>query len=188
MRGPGGGATVQDAGACDVALLAELNRRCFLEGEAAAFAGTPWTARSVAEILALPSAFGLVAVASGEPVGFVLAQALFEDCEILALGVLATRRRAGHGRRLLRAAGAAAAGRGARRLLLEVAESNAGARAFYRAEGFADVGRRRNYYHLPDGTLADAVICARPLEVPAGQPEGPAPDRGPVWKPPGGSE
>jgi len=167
----GGGATVQDAGPCDVALLAELNRRCFLEGEAAVFAGTPWTARSLAEILALPGAFGLIAMESGEPVGFALAQALFEDCEILSLGVLAARRRAGHGRRLLRAAAAAAAGRGARRLLLEVAESNAGARAFYRAEGFAAVGRRRNYYLLPDGMLADAVICARALEAPAGQPD-----------------
>ena len=170
VASPGGGATVQGAGPCDVALLAELSRRCFLEGEAAVFAGTPWTARSLAEILALPGAFGLVTVAAGEPVGFVLAQALFEDCEILSLGVLAARRRAGHGRRLLRAAGAAAAGRGARRLLLEVAESNAGARAFYRAEGFAAVGRRGNYYLLPDGTLADAVICARALEAPTGQP------------------
>ncbi|HEY9536300.1 MAG TPA: ribosomal-protein-alanine acetyltransferase, partial [Kiloniellaceae bacterium] len=58
---------------------------------------------------------------------------------------------------------AAAARRGARRLLLEVAEPNAGARAFYRGEGFDEIGRRRNYYRMPGGAPADAVICARSI-------------------------
>lgn len=174
MSGPparapeGGDAALRDAGPCDVALLAELNRRCFEAGDAAIFAGTPWTARSLAEVLALPGAFALLAVEADQPVGFLLAQALFEDCEILSLGVLAACRRTGHGRRLVRAAAAVAARRGARRLLLEVAESNAGARALYAAEGFTDIGRRRNYYLLPNGTRADAVLCARPLAAEPG--------------------
>jgi ribosomal-protein-alanine N-acetyltransferase len=157
-----GAPTVIEAGPCDVALLAELSKRSF--GNETSFAGTSWSARSLAEVLALPGSFGLLAVEAGQPVGFLLAQALFDDCEIHSLGVLAESRRAGHGRRLLRAAAAAAVHRGARRLLLEVAESNAGARAFYRAEGFAAVGRRRNYYRTTDGTPADAVICARSLD------------------------
>jgi len=163
-----GRATVREAGPCEVALLAELNRRCFGPAEAAAFAGSPWSARSLAEILALPGAFALIAVEAEEPVGFLLAQSLFEDCEILTLGVVAARRRAGHGRRLLRAAAAAAARRGARRLLLEVAEGNAAARAFYRAEGFSDTGRRRNYYLTAAGEGVDAVLCACPLPLAAG--------------------
>ena len=156
------GPAVTEAGPCDVPLLAELSHRCF--GKETSFAGTPWTARSLAEVLALPGSFALLAVEVGEPVGFLLAQALFNDCEIHSLGVLADRRRAGHGRRLLRAAAAAAIRRGACRLLLEVAEPNGAARAFYRAEGFAAVGRRRNYYRKTDGTAADAVICVRSLD------------------------
>lgn len=156
-------ALVQAAGPCDVAVLAELYRQSFDDGGEAAFAGRPWSVRSVASVLALPGAFGLLAVEAGEPIGFLLAQALFEDCEILSLGVLPGRRGAGHGRRLLQAGAEAASRRGAHRLLLEVAEPNAAARAFYRAEGFVAVGRRRNYYRLPGGSAADALICARDL-------------------------
>ncbi|MPZ09202.1 MAG: GNAT family N-acetyltransferase [Kiloniellaceae bacterium] len=167
-RPAGGALRIREAGPCDVAVLAELNSRCFLAGGDEAFAGTPWTARSMAEVLALPGAFGLLAVLEDAPIGFVLAQALFEDAEILSLGVLAGHRRAGHGRRLLRAAVAVAAGRGARRLQLEVAASNAAAQAFYGAEGFAPVGRRRNYYRLADSSVLDAILLARPLEGPEG--------------------
>lgn len=121
----------------------------------------------MAEILALPGAFGLIAVEAGAPVGFLLARAVLEDAEILSLGVLAAHRRAGHGRRLLRAAAVGAAARGSRRLLLEVAASNATARALYLAEGFATIGRRRNYYRSADGRSADAVICALTVDSPA---------------------
>lgn len=166
-----GALTIREAGPCDVVVLAELNRQCFISDDNSAFAGTPWTARSMAEILALPGAFGLLALLEDAPVGFLLAQAHFEEAEILSLGVLAGRRRAGYGRRLLQAAAAAAARRGARRLQLEVAESNAAAQAFYGAEGFELAGRRRNYYRLPDNSRQDAILLARPL----GAAEGPAP-------------
>lgn len=159
----GGGAAVTEAGACDVVLLAELNRRCFADPAGPDAAGTPWNARDIAEILALPGAFAVLAVAEGQPVGFLLGRSVLEDCEILSLGVLAEHRRGGHGRRLLRAAAEAALRRGARRLLLEVSERNAAAQAFYRAEGFAAIGRRKNYYLFADKSQADAIICARNL-------------------------
>lgn len=163
-----GGAAVQAAGACDVALLAELNRLCFeappAEGnESGGFVGTAWSARSLAEVLALPGAFGFLALNAGAPVGFLLGQALFETAEVLSLGVLGEHRRAGHGRRLLQAAAAAAAARGARQLQLEVAEDNRGARAAYEAFGFTLAGRRRNYYRTPGGRTLDALLYACPL-------------------------
>lgn len=160
-------AAVIEAGACDVALLAELNRRCFVDPAGSAVAGIPWSPRDMAEILALPGAFAVLAVVAGEPVGFLLGRSVLEDCEVLSLGVLAECRRRGHGRRLLRAAGEAAQDRGARRLLLEVSERNAAAQAFYRSEGFAVIGRRKNYYLFPDGSAADAVVCACDLRLPS---------------------
>jgi ribosomal-protein-alanine N-acetyltransferase len=54
---------------------------------------------------------------------------------------------------------AGAAVRGARRLFLEVAESNVGARALYARAGLVEVGRRARYY--PDGGAA--LVMARPL-------------------------
>lgn len=154
---------IVDAGPCDVALLAELSRQCF--ASETTFVGAPWTARLLAEILALPGSFALLAVQGDQPVGFLLGQALFDDCEIHSLGVRPGSRRAGHARRLLEAAAAAAAARGACRLLLEVADSNAAARALYAALGFAETGRRRNYYRRADGTPVDAVTCACSLRT-----------------------
>jgi ribosomal-protein-alanine N-acetyltransferase len=165
--GPG---AVQAAGACDVALLAELNRLCFAvpgdaAGEPGGFVGTAWSARALAEVLALPGAFGFLALDGGTPAGFLLGQALFEAAEVLSFGVLPGQRRKGHGRRLLRAAAAEAARRGARQLHLEVAEDNLGARAAYAAAGFAPAGRRRNYYRTPGGTSLDALLYTLPLPI-----------------------
>ncbi len=167
-------AVIRPAGPCDVALLAELYRRCFDPAAGEAFAGTPWSARSLAEVMALPGVFALLGLAEGpsqdqgeaEPAGFLLAQVLFEEAELLTLGVLPGHRRAGLGGRLLQAALAEAGRRGARRMTLEVAADNAGAQALYRAAGFAAAGRRRNYYRLAGGESLDAVIFARSLEAP----------------------
>lgn len=160
-----------EASACDIALLAALNRLCFAEPAGAGIAGTPWSARDMAEILALPGAFALLVVVAGQPVGFLLGRSLLEDCEILSLGVLKDRRRHGHGRRLLQAAAAAALRRGAERLILEVSARNAAARAFYEAEGFVTIGRRKNYYLFSDGTAADAVVCALDLRLGSAAPK-----------------
>lgn len=159
----GGETGVVEAGGCEVALLAELNRRCFAEPAGPGVAGTPWSARDIAEILALPGAFALLAVEAGKPVGFLLGRSVLEDCEVLSLGVLAGHRRGGRGRRLLQAAAKAARQRGAQRLLLEVSERNAAAQAFYLAEGFRTIGCRKNYYLFSDKSQADAIICARDL-------------------------
>lgn len=155
---------IKPAGALDVALLAELNARCFAVAAGEVTAGTPWSARSLAEVMALPGVFGLLALSEGAPVGFLLAQVLFEEAELLTLGVLAERRREGHGRGLLQAALDEASHRGAARMQLEVAENNLSAQALYRSAGFLPAGRRRNYYHQSEGAALDAVIFARGLE------------------------
>jgi ribosomal-protein-alanine N-acetyltransferase len=45
---------------------------------------------------------------------------------------------------------------------LEVRDGNA-AVAMYRAAGFKQAGRRRNYYHAPDGDRFDALTLFREL-------------------------
>ena len=51
---------------------------------------------------------------------------------------------------------------GIARVHLEVRDGNSAA-ALYREAGFAPVGRRRNYYHAPDGRRFDAVTFAHHL-------------------------
>lgn len=160
---------IRPAGPCEVSLLAELYRQCFAADTSAAFAGTPWSARSLAEVLALPGVFALLAVDAGAaeetPLGFLLAREVLEEAELLSLGVLPARRRGGCGAALLQAALGEAQRRGAQRLTLEVAADNAAAQALYRAAGFTVAGRRRNYYRTADGAGLDAVILARDLEA-----------------------
>ena len=48
-------------------------------------------------------------------------------------------------------------------LWLEVRESNARARALYLREGFAEAGRRRDYYPAPAGRREDAILMTRLL-------------------------
>ncbi len=129
--------------------LSQLHRQCFPED--------PWPTAAVQEIMALSGFFGLVASEGCDAGGFVLAQAVADEAEILSLGVVPARRRAGLGTSLLAGAATQALNRGARALFLEVAEDNMAARRLYRASGFVLVGRRINYYRRRSG-CADALI------------------------------
>lgn len=125
-------------------------------------------------ILGLPGARGWMALADaagngdgdpGAPVGLLLVQATMDDADILTLGVLpGAWRRRGLARRLLGLGAASLRADGITRLVLEVAEDNAGAVAFYRAEGFAEVGRRRGYFTGEPGRARDALVMARPID------------------------
>lgn len=136
------------AGGHAAGLLAGLHAR--------AMPDAAWDEAAFARLLGLPGVFAF----AGEG-GFVLARSAADEAEILMLAVLAKARRRGLGRQLLRSAAAEARRRGARRLFLEVAEANLPAVGLYRAEGFAEAGRRRRYY--ADG--ADALVLA--LNLPA---------------------
>lgn len=116
----------------------------------------PWTAAEFTALLARPGAALLA-----EPQGFALIHTAAGEAELLTIAVAPPARRQGMGRRLLAQALARAAAQGADAMFLEVAETNAAARALYAGAGFAPVGRRRGYY---GGT--DAVVMRRLLPAP----------------------
>lgn len=114
-----------------------------------------WDAAAIAAQLAQPGVFGLI-----EPQGgMVLAREAAGEAEILTIAVAPEARRRGVGRALMLAAAGMAAARGAQAMFLEVAETNAAARALYESLGYRPVGRRKRYY--PDG--ADALVLSCPL-------------------------
>lgn len=92
--------------------------------------------------------------------GAVASRVAAGEAEILNLAVGVDWRRQGIGRRLMQTALEGAITSGARRVFLEVRESNAGALAFYAQLGFAQDGRRRNYYRAPP---EDALLLSRPV-------------------------
>lgn len=119
----------------------------------------PWSASDIAEVLASPGTFGLAAEADGAVAGFVLARTVVDESEILTIAVDPARRRLGLGRALLEAAALIAAGNGATSLFLEVDSGNLGALALYRSGGFAQVGKRAEYY----AAGGDALVLRRAL-------------------------
>jgi ribosomal-protein-alanine N-acetyltransferase len=140
-------------------LIAALQRANF---------GEDWGADALGALLSRPGVQGWLAaepVAGGtvpEPRGFVLYRIAADECEILSVGVAPEARRRGIASVLMEAAMHAAAEQGAARMFLEVAVSNEGARALYGALGFAEIGRRGDYYEGADGPV-DAVVLARDL-------------------------
>jgi ribosomal-protein-alanine acetyltransferase len=112
-----------------------------------------------------PEYFGCKAVwlsAEGikELAGFVLARSLFDNLEILKLGVFPKFQRLGIGSRLMDAAYAEGMQRGCNRCFLEVRKSNQKAIQFYSAHRFHIAGKRLNYYTDP---VEDAWVMERTL-------------------------
>ena len=118
----------------------------------------PWSAAEFAALLAQPSTIVVLGDA-----GFALGRVAGPEADLMTVAVHPAARRRGIGRALLAAFEAAAARRGAEEVVLEVAVSNAAARALYKARGYAPVGRRPGYYHPACGPAVDAQVLRRAL-------------------------
>jgi len=128
----------------------------------ACFPEDPWSSVAIAEIMKIAGFFGRIALGDEIPAGFALALDLREECEILALGVLTSRRRKGIGSALLDSLCTEGRVRGAERIVLEVAVDNSAALSLYTGRGFIPVGHRRNYYRQA-GRRGDALVLRREL-------------------------
>lgn len=146
----------------DVEKVAEIHAASFDEA---------WSPHTVKRILAMLGSFGLIARrrSDGGIAGFALARKAADECELLSLAVAATDRGYGVGALLLDAAITTAIAANARKLFLEVAETNDVAIRLYRSRGLTQVGRRPGYYELKSGAREAALTmrCDLP-EVAAG--------------------
>lgn len=122
---------------------------------------TPWPVSAFASLLGQT---GVILEAEDE--GFILIRVAADEAEILTLAVRLDERRKGVGRRLIAHGARRAAALGAHRLLLEVAEDNAPARALYAASGFSDCGRRPRYYARVASPSVDALLLVLNLTGP----------------------
>lgn len=91
--------------------------------------------------------------------GYAIAMFAADECHLLNLAIAPDHQGRGLGRLLLRRVLAIARRRAAVSVFLEVRASNQAALALYRAEGFNEIGLRRNYYPAATGR-EDAVMMA----------------------------
>ncbi len=127
--------------------------------------GEAWNRRQVSDALVLPGCnFAVIDDAGaigggGDPAGFYLTRAAFDEEELLLIAVIPDQRGKGLGATLLDHCVAAAKARGARRLFLEMRSGN-GAESLYSTRGFNRIGMRRDYYRSAQGTRIDAITFA----------------------------
>jgi ribosomal-protein-alanine N-acetyltransferase len=135
----------------DVAAVHEIERLSFR---------TPWPAYAFEqELRGNRLARYVVARAGDLVVGFAGLWTMVDEAHITTFGVHPDWRRQAIGRQLLLNLAELSIAMGARRMTLEVRESNEVAQALYRAFGFEIVGRRRAYY-TDDGE--DALVMTTP--------------------------
>jgi ribosomal-protein-alanine N-acetyltransferase len=96
-------------------------------------------------------------------IGFAVSRIGADEAEILSIAIDASQRGRGLSRDLLLTHLGHLAGRGVRRIFLEVEENNAPARRLYERCGFAVVGRRERYYQQPNGEQLNALLMRRDL-------------------------
>lgn len=92
----------------------------------------------------------------GQLVGYGILMMTVDEAELLDITVVPEMQRRGLGATLLDHLFDVARSHGAVRMILEVRPGNEAGQALYRRAGFAEIGRRRAYYHGKE----DAIVMA----------------------------
>ncbi len=134
----------------------EADAQAIASAEGEVFADA-WSLSSVRDTLASPISTSHIAVdQNGGIAGYCLSTCIPPEGEILRIAVLPSCRRMGLGKVLIgRTPGET--------VFLEVRAKNSPAIALYRACGFAETGRRKNYYQNP---ADDAVLMQKERREP----------------------
>ena len=136
-----------------VAQIAQLEKICFSD---------PWSEKSVASELDNKLAFWLVAAEGDTVAGYIGSQTVIDESDMMNVAVHPDFRRQGIAEALVNTLVENLKKMGSRCLTLEVRASNAPAIALYGKLGFAEIGRRKNYYRNP---REDALILRKEWEI-----------------------
>jgi len=136
-----------------VAQIAALETICFSD---------PWSEKSIASELDNKLAFWLVAVEGDTVAGYIGSQTVLDETDMMNVAVHPDFRRQGIAEALVNALVEQLKTMGSHCLTLEVRASNAPAIALYEKLGFAQIGRRKNYYRNP---REDALILRKEWEI-----------------------
>ena len=136
-----------------VAQVAALEKQCFSD---------PWSESSVASELSNPLSAWLVAMDGDVLAGYVGSQSVMGESDMMNIAVDERYRRQGIAQALVEALVAQLKEKGNHSLTLEVRISNQPAIALYEKLGFAQIGKRPNYYRNPK---EDALILRKEWQL-----------------------
>jgi ribosomal-protein-alanine N-acetyltransferase len=150
----GGTAVIEPASLRDAPALAQLHGASFHRG---------WGEGEFESMLTERNTLVHRLRAGRKIIGFSVSRLAADEAEILSIAVAPGYRGRGLSRNLLLTHLGHLAGRGVRRVFLEVEENNQPARRLYERAGFGLVGRRERYYRQPDGEQLNALLMSRDL-------------------------
>ena len=129
--------------------IAQLESVCFSD---------PWSVNSIASELGNKLSVWLVAIEDNSVVGYVGSQTVLGETDMMNIATHPDHRGKGIATSLIKELIAELTLRKSRSLMLEVRASNDTAIRLYHNLGFAEVGRRKNYYRNPK---EDALIMRK---------------------------
>ena len=136
-----------------VAQVAELEKLCFAD---------PWSEKSIASELGNIWSYWVVALDGERVVGYIGSQSSADESDVMNVAVHPDYRRRGIAESLIEVLIRELKNRGSHALMLEVRDSNEPAIALYEKLGFAEIGRRKNYYR---NAREDALILRKEWEI-----------------------
>ena len=136
-----------------VAQIAQLEKRCFSD---------PWSENSIRSELTGRLSLWVVALDGDTVAGYIGSQSVLGESDMMNVAVAPEYRRRGIAQALILELIRRLSQQGNRSLMLEVRASNTPAITLYHKLGFAQVGRRPNYYRNPK---EDALILRKEWEV-----------------------
>lgn len=152
--GGGSAAAVEPASLRDAARLAQLHGASFHRG---------WGEGEFEAMLSERNTLVHRLRLGRKVIGFAVSRLAADEAEILSIAIDAAQRGRGLSRQLLLTHLGHLAGRGVRKIFLEVEENNQPARRLYERAGFGVVGRRERYYRQPGGEQLNALLMRRDL-------------------------
>ncbi|MCG8491163.1 MAG: ribosomal protein S18-alanine N-acetyltransferase [Sneathiellales bacterium] len=129
-------------------VLTELHKKCFKAA---------WSNQEFNALFQSPGTVAQILSEKELPIGFCLYRLLFDEAEILTLGILPDFRNRSAGETLLRQGKPELVKKGVERLFLDVSETNLAAIKLYKKTGFQEISRRKNYYR-EENKRSDALI------------------------------
>ena len=141
---------------------AQLNAVMAIEVAAYAF---PWTRGNFVDSIVAGHPTGLLFGAADELLGYFVAMVGVDEMHLLNIAVAPAAQGRGHARFLIDALVERCRNHAARKLWLEVRDSNLRARDIYQRLGFASIGVRKGYYPAASGRREDAVVMRLTLDA-----------------------
>lgn len=136
----------------DLEALVRLERESFFD---------PWNMQMLSSLLFSPYDITRIAEEEGEVIAYFNIRILGEEAELMRIAVRKEKRKSGMASLLMDQLLSLCKKRGAKRISLEVRESNEAAIRLYQKHGFSECGLRKEYYQMPaeSALIMEYKIC-----------------------------